>query len=144
MTDRQTFVLVTDRVRGNAMQALRSAPDGFTVSIDEPTRSTDQNRMFHAICGDIAKSGHLFLGKPRKAAVWKVLLISAHAAATNEGSDVVPGLEGEFVNIRESSALMSVRRAASLITYTLAYCDTNGIPLTETRKGGWLDDRAAA
>ena len=144
MTDRQTFFLVTDRVRENAMQALRNAPDGYTVSIDEPTRTTDQNRMFHAICGDIAKSGHLFLDKPRKAAVWKVLLISAHAAATSEGNEVVPGLEGEFVNIRESSALMSVRRAASLITYTLAYCDTNNIPLTETRKGGWLDERAEA
>jgi hypothetical protein len=140
MTERKTFHLVNDRVRANAMQALEQAPDKYVVTIEEPTRTNEQNRMFHAICGDIAKSGHLFLGKPHRPTVWKVLLISAHAAATNEGSEVVPGLEGEFVNIRESSALMSVRRAASLITYALAYCDTNGIPLTETRKGGWLDD----
>jgi hypothetical protein len=82
------------------------------------------------------------MGKPRKKDVWKVLLISAHAAATDEGSEVVPGLEGEFVNIRESSALMSVRRAASLITYALAYCDTNGIALHETRRGGFLEEAA--
>lgn len=144
MTDKRTFVLVTDRVRENALQALASAPDRYVVTIAEPTRSNDQNAMFHAICSDIAKSGHLFLGKPRKPEQWKVLLISGHAAATQEGSEVVPGLEGEFVNIRESSALMSVRRAASLITYTLAYCDTNGIALTETRKGGWLDQERAA
>lgn len=144
MTERKTFYLVNDRVRTNAMLALEQAPDGYVVTIAEPTRSTDQNAMFHAICGDIAKSGFPFLGKPRKPEVWKVLLISAHAAATNEGSEVVPGLEGEFVNIRESSALMSVRRAASLITYTLAFCDTNNIPLTETRKGGWLDGGPAA
>lgn len=144
MSDKQTFVLVTDRVRENARVALERAPDRYVLTIAEPTRSSDQNAMFHAICSDIAKSGHLFIGKPRKPEVWKVLLISGHAAATNEGSEVVPGMEGEFVNIRESSALMSVRRAASLITYTLAYCDTNGIPLTETRKGGWLDQEAAA
>lgn len=139
MTDKKTFILVNPRVRDNAINAVFQAPDRYVITIAEPTRSSDQNAMFHAICSDIAKSGHLFIGKPRKPAVWKVLLISGHAAATSEGSEVVPGLEGEFVNIRESSALMSVRRAASLITYTLAYCDTNGIPLTETRKGGWLD-----
>lgn len=144
MTDKQTFTLVTPLVRQNAFRALRDAPPRYVVTIAEPTRSSDQNAMFHAICSDIAKSGHLFLGKPRRPEVWKVLLISGHAAATNEGSEVVPGLEGEFVNIRESSALMSVRRAASLITYTLAYCDTNGIPLTETHKGGWLDHREQA
>lgn len=144
MTDKKTFVLVNDRVRLNAIMELEQAPERYVVTIAEPTRSSDQNAMFHAICSDIAKSGHLFIGKPRKPEVWKVLLISGHAAATAEGSEVVPGLEGEFVNIRESSALMSVRRAASLITYTLAYCDTNGIQLTETRKGGWLDEARAA
>ena len=145
MSDRKTFILVSETVRNNAVEAVRSALPGRVVTVAEPGRTTPQNAMFHAICGDIAKSGQKFAGKPRSAKVWKVLLISAHAAATDEGNEVVPGLEGEFVNIRESSALMSVRRAASLITYTLAYCDTNGIALTETRKGGFLDlqERAA-
>lgn len=136
------FILINDRVRQNAHRAIDEAPEGHVVTVAEPKRSGEQNAMFHAICSDIEKSGHKFLGKPRSAAVWKVLLISGHAAATDEGSEVVPGLEGEFVNIRESSALMSVRRAASLITYTLAYCDTNGIALPETRKGGWLENAA--
>jgi len=142
MSERQTFVLVNDRVRQNALRAVAEAPAGRVVKIAEAARSSDQNAMFHAICGDVAKSGHKFMGKPRSAGVWKVLFISAHAAATNEGGEVVPGLEGEFVNIRESSALMSVRRAASLITYVLAYCDANGIPLTETKRGGFMEQAA--
>lgn len=142
MTDRQSFILVNPTVRGNAVRAIIDAPQGYRVTISEPKRSQDQSAMFHAICGDLAKSRHPFAGKPRSAAVWKVLLISAHAAATNEGSEVIPGIEGEFVNIRESTALMSVRRAGSLITYALAYCDTNGVPLTETRRGGWMEDAA--
>jgi len=139
MTDRQTFILISDKVRGNAAAALRAAPADYVVTLAPRTRTNDQNAMFHAICGDIEKSGHKFAGKPRKAHVWKVLLISGHAAATGDGNEVVPGLEGEFVNIRESSARMSVRRASSLIEYTLAYCDMNGVPLTETRAGGFLD-----
>lgn len=140
------FILRDDHIRRNAINAIVEAGDDYVVTVAEPKRSSPQNAMFHAICSDIANSGHKFLGKPRSAAVWKVLLISGHAAATDEKVDVVPGLEGEFVNIRESSALMSIRRAASLITYTLAYCDTNGIPLTETHRGGFMDlqERSAA
>lgn len=137
------FTLRNDHIRHNAISAILNAPDNARVTIAEEKRSNDQNAMFHAICGDIARSGYPFMGKPRSAKVWKVLLISAHAKATEEESEIVPGLEGEFVNIRESSALMSVKRAASLITYTLAFCDTNGIPLNETRKGGWFDEVAA-
>ena len=143
MTDRQSFILVNDRVRANAAEALRLAPADYVVTLAPRTRSNDQNAMFHAICDDIAKSGHLFAGKPRTAEVWKVLLISGHAAATGDGNEVVPGLEGEFVNIRESSARMSVRRAKSLIDYVLAYCDTQGIALPETKRGGYFDEVAA-
>jgi hypothetical protein len=40
---------------------------------------------------------------------------------------MVPGLEGEFVNLRESTALMSKARAASLIEYALAFCAMHGV-----------------
>jgi hypothetical protein len=50
--------------------------------------------------------------------------------ATNEGSEVVPGLEGEFINLRESTALMSKKRSASLIEYALAFCAMNEVRLS--------------
>ena len=34
---------------------------------------------------------------------------------------IVPGLEGEFVNLRESTAAMSKSRGSSLIEYTMAF-----------------------
>ena len=71
------------------------------------------------------------MGKPRTAKEWKVLLVSGHAVATKEETEVVPGLEGEFINIRESTALMSVRRGASLIEYSLAFCAMHKIPTLE-------------
>lgn len=92
------------------------------VRVDEETRRDGQNRKFHALCGDLERSKLKWMGKPRSAKEWKVLLVSGHAVATKEETEVIPGLEGEFINVRESTALMSVRRGASLIEYTLAFC----------------------
>lgn len=103
----------------------------IAVTAKETKRTTEQNSLFHAICGDIAKSGTKWAGKARSAQQWKVLLVSGHAVATKEDSEIVPGLEHEFINIRESTALMSIKRGASLITYTLAFCDLNGIKVKD-------------
>jgi hypothetical protein len=131
----------------NAIAALRSAAEGSAVTVGPATRSLDQNAKFHAICTDIANSQMTWAGKRRDAEAWKVLLVSGHTVATAGEVEIIPGLENEFVNIRESTARMSVGRAASLITYALAFCDTNGIHLTETIRGGFYEganDRSAA
>jgi hypothetical protein len=130
---KKVYILVHDQARAGAHRSIDEAPAGHMVTISEPTRNADQNAKFHAICTDLAKSKTPWAGKPRTADQWKVLLVSAHSKATAEEFEIVPGLEGEFVNIRESTALMSVRRSASLITYALAFCDMNGIVLSEPK-----------
>ena len=94
------------------------------------TRTLEQNAKFHALVDDIARSGAQWAGKPRNAAQWKVLIVSGHAVATKEGSDMVPGIEGEFVNLRESTASMSKARGSSLIEYTLAFVAMHDIKIT--------------
>lgn len=128
---RPPFRLVHAQARQRAAAFCAEAPDGTEVRFSEPTRSGDQNAKFHSQCGDIAKSGLTWMGKTRTAAQWKVLLVSGHAVATKEESEVVRGLEGEWLNIRESTALMSVRRASSLIEYVDAFCAQNGIKKNE-------------
>lgn len=97
------------------------------VEIKEETRTSEQNALFHALCGDIARHGLIWAGKPRDATQIKLLLVSGHAHATKEGAEIVTGLEGELINLRESTALMSKRRGASLIEYTLAWMAQAGI-----------------
>ena len=121
MADKKVFCLAHAEARRRAMSAVAEAPDGYRVTIDPPKRNGEQNAKFHAICSDIARSGVKWAGKPRTAPQWKVLLVSGHAVATKEGADMIPGLEGEYVNIRESTALMSVKRSSSLIEYALAF-----------------------
>jgi hypothetical protein len=131
---KRLFVLAHDMARQRAVDAVREAPAGYSVTVAEPRRNLDQNAKFHAICTDIARSGLEWAGKRRTAGQWKVLLVSGHATATKEGSEMVPGIEGEFVNVRESTALMSVRRSASLIEYALAFCAMRGVLLTEPER----------
>lgn len=138
------FTLRNDDIRRNAINAIMEAEDGSRLTIAPAQRSNDQNAMFHALCDDIAKSGLQWAGKERSAEAWKVLLVSGHTKATDGEVEIVPGLEGEFVNIRESTSRMGVARASSLIEYTLAYCVTNRVELIETRKGGFLDLQARA
>lgn len=124
---KRIFCLVHREARRRALETLQDAPDGFVVTISEPTRNSEQNAKFHALCEDLAKSELTWGDKKRSAAEWKVLLVSAHAIATNEGSEIVVGLEGELVSVRESTALMSKKRGSSLIDYATAFCAQNGI-----------------
>lgn len=113
------FQLVHDLARRRAVAAVAEAPAGWVVTVKEPTRSLDQNAKFHAMCSDMA--GVPYYGKARNAEDWKTLFVSGHTIATGGMAEVIPGLEGEFVNIRESTARMSKSRSSSLIDYTGAY-----------------------
>ena len=115
------FVLAHAEARRRAAAACMESPDGYVVRIAPPTRSGDQNAKFHAICHELSKSPVQWFGKRRDLDEWKALLVSGHAAATKQGGEVVPGIEGELVAIRESTARMSKARGASLIDYAEAF-----------------------
>ena len=110
----------------------------LVLTIKPQKRSSEQNAKFHAICSDLSRSGLLWAGKPRSASEWKVLLVSGHSMATKQGAEIVPGLEGEFVNIRESTARMSRARGSSLIEYALAFCAANNVALRDYRQ--WMQE----
>ncbi len=121
---KQLFILSHQEARKRAIQAIQDTPEGYRVTVEPPRRSGDQNAIFHALCGDIAKECK-WAGKVWSADQWKVLLISGHAVATKQGAEVVPGIEGEFVNMRESTARMTKARATSLIDYAMAFYHQN-------------------
>lgn len=123
---RQVFVLAHEAARRNAAQAVMQADPGMRVEIKPRTRSTDQNAKLHAIFANVARQAK-WGGRTLTADQWKVLFISGHAMATKQGAYMVPGLESEFVNIRESSAAMSIARMNSLLEYVLAWCANNDV-----------------
>lgn len=143
MSERQIFRLVHATARQLASRACINAPDGYVAEIKPRTRSLDQNAKLHAMFADVARQAK-FHGKQRTAEQWKVIFISAHSIATKEGGEILAGLEGEFVNIRESSARMTVRRMNSLIEYMQAWGTENGIVWSDPEPQGYEDIRGAA
>jgi hypothetical protein len=125
----QAFKVITGVLWPAVKSWLICGGGALVVSVKPETRSGEQNAKFHALCDDIAKSGTPWAGKTRNATEWKVLLVSGHAVATKEGCDIVPGIEGEFVNVRESTAAMSKARGSSLIEYSIAFCTVQGIKI---------------
>ena len=95
-------------------------------------RTNEQNKKFHAICRDFARARIKWAGKERNERGWKMLLVSGHSmATTGEEPELVAGLEGELVNLRESTAQMSKGRGSSLIEYALAYASHLNVKLSE-------------
>ncbi len=126
MSERRKFILANAVARRNCAAFAMEAPDGYECVFKPAGRNLDQSAKFHAICGDVARQLD-WIGKKRTPEQWKHLLISAHSIATKEPNEIVAGIEGEWLNIRESSANMSKTRMASLIEYCQAFCATNNV-----------------
>jgi len=130
----KTIHLVGDMQKATARLLIDQAPVDpmqpiqVTIGEKKDTRSLDQNAKFHALCQDVSEQAE-WMGKKLSMEAWKVLFVSGHSVATGVGAEVVPGLENEFVNIRESTAKMSKSRLSSLMEYCLAWCADNGIKL---------------
>lgn len=132
MTDRAFFVLAHAEARRRAVANIQAAPDGYTVTVKPPNRSLDQNAKFHALCSDIAKHGFVWGGRERNAEEVKVLLVSAYSFATKVPMEIVRGIEGEPVSLRESTASMARHRMSGLIEYAEAFAAEAGIHTKES------------
>lgn len=96
------------------------------ITIEPMTRNLEQNAKLHAMLNDIAKQ-KTFNGKKLSIEQWKMIFVSAHRVATEGQAEMAIGLEGEVINLRESTAKMSMSRCASLIEYIQSWGANNGV-----------------
>lgn len=110
-------------------KSMLMAGHRLTLAIHPETRKEAQSRKFHALRDAIVRSGHTLNGEAHSEEEWKRILKSGHAIATNAETKLIRGIEGEILDLSdESLADMGVRRTASLIEYTQAYCALHRIP----------------
>lgn len=137
MEIKQKFFIRNDNVRNNAKALIDQLPlpvieDGdevtkpYVVEIKPMTRTLEQNAKLHAMLTDISQQLP-FKGRWLSVEQWKMIMVSAHAIATGKEQELETGLEGELINLRESTAGMGVKRLASLIEYLTAYGVENGV-----------------
>lgn len=96
------------------------------ITIEPITRSMEQNAKLHAMLAGIAAQ-KTFNGKKLSLEQWKIIFVSGHKIATGGEVEMAIGLEGEVLNLRESTAKMSVSRCASLIEYIQAWAANNDV-----------------
>ena len=115
---------------------LLEANDTVCIEVRERKRGDEQNALLHAMLTEVSRKLE-FNGKKLSVDEWKLVFVSAHAIATGKPAEMVIGLEGEVINLRESTAQMSVKRLSSLIEYIHAYCADKGMVFDGKKKSGW-------
>jgi len=131
MSERKTYVLVTPRVRDNAAAEVWNAPQGYVVTVAEPTRSTIQNSRMWAMLTDVADAkpeGRAWTPETWKSAFMHFL---GHQVRFCEGLDG----SGPFPLGFHSSRL-TVRQMADIITCIQEYGDRHKVKWSEPELAG--------
>lgn len=112
---RRTFHLVHKQARQRALEALQDAPDGYVVTIHEPTRNLEQNSALWAALSDISKQVEWY-GQRLTPEEWKDVF-----TASLKRQKVVPGLDGGFVVCGLSTSKMGKSEFSQLLDLAYAF-----------------------
>lgn len=116
-----TYILAHPTARQRAMEAVRTAPDGFVVTVSEPRRTMAENALLHALIGEVAAT-HEWAGKKRDVETWKRLMVAAWCRMRGEAMEILPALDGHGVDIVPArTSALSKSECADLITYVQAW-----------------------
>jgi hypothetical protein len=109
------YVLAHPAARANAVESVRTAPDGYIVEIKPKTRSLDQNRKLWAALNDLARQV-TWHGLKLTAENWKDM-----TTAAVKRQQVVPGIDGGFVVLGASTSKMSKAEMSELLEFIIAF-----------------------
>lgn len=113
---KQTFILAHSTARQRAVDAVRNAPDGFCVTVAEPSRNLEQNAALWAVLSEVSEHV-VWHGRKLSAEDWKHIF-----TASLKRMDVVPNLEGTgFVALGLSTSKMSKREFSDLLELVNAF-----------------------
>lgn len=117
--------------RTYAKGLIDKAPDGWIVTLREPTRTLDQNARLWAQLHDVAKSEPR--GLKHTPEEWKCIFMQA----CGWEMAFLPGLSGGFFPAGFRSSKMTVRQMADLITFVMAWGDGEGVRWSEPMPKGY-------
>lgn len=123
---KRILTLTGEAAKKAACREILAAEIGYVMTLQPQTRKLEQNAKLHAMLTDISRQ-KTYLGAKRDIEFWKGLFVSGWQIATGEKAEIVPGLEGEFINIRESTTTLGIKRMGSLIEYVMAWGAMNDV-----------------
>lgn len=129
--DKRIFILAHDEARKGAAELCMTAPEGFVVTIQEPTRTTDQNSKLWPMLDDISKQVNWY-GQYLGQEEWKDVFTAAL-----KKQKVVPGIDGGFVVCGQRTSQMSKKDFSELIELIYSFGTEKGVKWSEP-----VDERA--
>lgn len=115
--DKRVFKLVHGQARSGAVVAVQQAPEGYVVTVAEPTRSLDQNAAMWPILQAFADqlqwpvNGAMVWMSPDE---WKDVLSAAYKRETVR---VAMGLDGGMVMLGSRTSKFGVREMSEFIEF---------------------------
>lgn len=119
------FFLINPIARQRAIEAIRSAPEGYEVTVKEQTRNLDQNALLWALLDDLSKQVDWY-GQRLTTEEWKHVM-----SAAIKQQKVVPGIDGGFVVLGQSTSKMSKRQFSELIELIKAFGAQRGVKFSD-------------
>lgn len=115
----QRYLLRNNSVRQNCISAIQQLPTDtdrpLQVTIQEDTRSLAQNRMLWACLHDVSQQ-IVWYGRKLDSESWKHVF-----SAALKKQETVPGIDGGFVVLGQSTSKMRVSEMRDLITIIHAF-----------------------
>lgn len=120
--NKRVFHLAHSEARRRAAQCIAEAPHGWTVTVEPPKRSLDQNAALHALLTEVAERCE-WAGRRWDLDTWKRLLVGAWSRAINDPVLLLPALDGAGVEVvfRRTST-MTKRECSELLEFINAWC----------------------
>ena len=124
---KRLFRLAHAQARRNAMACVADAPEGWVVSVSEPTRNLDQNAAMWPILQAFSEqltwpvNGSMVTMTPDE---WKDVL---SAAFKRETVRVAMGLDGGMVMLGSRTSKFSVREMSEFLEFLHATAAARGV-----------------
>jgi len=120
------IVFLIDRARKSlACDMIRQAPEDYVCEIRKRTRSLDQNAKMWAMLGEISCQVDWY-GRKLTSEDWKDVFTAAL-----KKMDVVPGIDGGFVALGQSTSSMTISEMSDVIELMYAFGAKNNVKFND-------------
>lgn len=140
-----TFILAHDLARERALQAVKTAPQGFEVCISAPSKTRAQEERYHAMFGDVAQQC-THLNENFDLEGWKRLLVDQFSREMlkdptcdedirdnlKNAVRMVPSLDGQaIVALGMSTKKFRKKTASAFMEWLAAFAAEHGVQFKE-------------
>lgn len=140
----RTFLVAHDnpnraQVCERAIQYMRErykSGQDFEIEVREPRRTSPENRLLHALLGELAAKVE-WAGQKRDAETWKRLCVSAWCRENGESVEILPALDGHGIDIVPvRTSRLSKKACAELIEWVMWFGAEHGVDFKDAEIEG--------